>query len=264
MSLDSSYSLPTVKCRIPVCDTISGSQSVLRDNFLNVSLTTREPSYVCSLECFQFVLFSPLQFILQSHYFPLCSILPFHKHPKCPWSPFWPQETLIGSYSWIHLLYFPPLSVLVRQLLGSYTNLKVIFLSAESPQGRLQRWIGVHSGSWSPHGYLVLGLSRCPTLPVSVNSRETEGMEKWVSERLSGEGGLLLLSTGKLCCWEQNSTREAKGSDTLHTLHHPVICLRAPPFKPLRIAFPLGFLLPTLLGLQVHSQISLEGDKGDG
>lgn len=163
--------------------------SVLRDNFLNVSLTTREPSYVCSLECFQFVSFSPLQFILQSHYFPLCSILPFHKHPKCPWSPFWPQETLIGSYSWIHLLYFPPLSVLVRQLLGSCTNLKVILLSAESPQGRLQRWIGVHSGSWSPHGYLVLGLSRCTTLPVSVNSRETEGMEKWVSERLSGEGG---------------------------------------------------------------------------
>lgn len=159
---------------------------------------------------FSLFLFSPLQFILQSHHFPLCSILPFHKHPKCPWSPFWPQETLIGSYSWIHLLYFPPLSVLVKQLLGSYTNLKMILLHAESPQGRLQRWIGVHSGSWSPHGYLVLGLSRCPTLPVSVNSHEAEGMEKWVSERLSGEGGLLLLSTGKLCCWEQNSTREAQ------------------------------------------------------
>lgn len=46
----------------------------------------------------------------------------------------------------------------------------------------------------------MLGLSRCPTLPVSVNSHEAEGMEKWVSERLCGEGGLLLLSTGKLCC----------------------------------------------------------------
>lgn len=38
----------------------------------------------------------------------------------------------------------------------------------------------------------------------------------------------------------------------------------APPFKPLRIAFLLGFLLPALLELQVHCQLSLEGDKGDG
>lgn len=39
-----------------------------------------------------------------------------------------------------------------------------------------------------------------PTLPVSVKSHEAKGMEKLVSERLSREGGPLLLSTGKLCC----------------------------------------------------------------
>lgn len=99
-----------------------------------------------------------------------------------------------------------------------------------------------HSGSWSPEGYLLLDPSRYPTLPVSVNSHEAKGMEKLVFEWLSEEGGPLLLSTGKLYCWEQNSARgrRHKGSDTPHTLHHPVICLWGPSLQTTQNCFPLG------------------------
>lgn len=99
-----------------------------------------------------------------------------------------------------------------------------------------------HSGSWSPEGSLLLDPSRYPALPVSVNSHEAKGMEKLVFERLSEEGGPLLLSTGKLYCWEQNSAggRRHKGSDTPHTLHHPVICLWGPSLQTTQNCFSLG------------------------
>lgn len=49
-----------------------------------------------------------------------------------------------------------------------------------------------------------------PMLPVSVNSHEADRMEKLVSETLSGEGGPLLLSEGKLCCLRTELSQREK------------------------------------------------------
>lgn len=67
-------------------------------------------------------------------------------------------------------------------------------------------------------------------------------------------------------CIAENRT-QLKGEDTKEVIPPTPYTIQsfacgAPPFKPLRIAFPLGFLLSALLGLQVHCQLSLEGDKG--
>lgn len=72
-------------------------------------------------------------------------------------------------------------------------------------------------------------------------------MEKLVSVRLSEEGGPLLLSTGKLNCSAEG--RRHKGSDTPHTLHHPVICLWGPlPSNHSELLFPWGsFYQPCLV-----------------
>lgn len=92
----------------------------------------------------------------------------------------------------------------------------------------------------------------CLTLPVNVNPQGGE----WRSLSLRGapgEGGPLLLSTGKLCHWEQNcSLREEawetrwQGSDTSSCSEALCPVAAGSPFPATAAAFPLAFFTPPL------------------
>lgn len=97
-----------------------------------------------------------------------------------------------------------------------------------------------------------LGFLGASTLPVNVNPRRGQGKGEAYFRETSGEGGPLLLSTGKLCHGEQNCTRRPErgggwqGSDTSSRFKGPKPghLLAAPPSLPPSTAFSSGFSLP--------------------